>query len=111
MISRSKRMNDSVIRVGKIEVDSRQRMVMISGREIELHPKEFDLLYFLIQHPGWVYTKEQIYDMVYEGERPVDIDNIIYCLIYSLRKKLEENPTKPKFIQTVRGVGYRFCKE
>lgn len=52
-----------------------------------------------------MFTKEQIYEEVYGDILPIYVDNTIYCLVYSLRKKLEANS---KYIQTVRGVGYKF---
>ena len=71
---------------------------MVSGHLVTLYPKEFAMLCLLVNYPGWVFTKEHIYEEVYG-------DNTIYCLVYSLRKKLEANS---KYIQTVRGVGYKF---
>lgn len=111
MFKQEERMHCQVLQIRDLIVDPRYWTVSIAGREIELHAKEFKLLYLLMQHPGWVFTKEQIYDQVYGEQGDVDIDNVIYCLMYGLRKKLEADPQHPQYIQTVRGVGYRFCKE
>lgn len=72
-----------------------------------LCPKEFDLLYFLTKHPGWVFTKEQIYKNVYGEEYAIESDNTIYCLVRGLRTKIEQDIHNPKYIHTVCGVGYK----
>lgn len=77
-------------------------------KEIKLTNLEFETLLYLARHPDRVFTKRQIYQHLYEEEPIRDVDNIIYCLIRSLRKKLEPDPRHPKYIHTVRGVGYKF---
>lgn len=62
----------------------------------------------LTKHPGWVYTKEQIYDAVWKETFPVDIDNAVTCQIKQLRNKLGNNPKEIPYIETIWGVGYRF---
>lgn len=100
-----------IIQEGTLMVDPQCRKVAICGTDINLSTREFDLLYSLVQHPGWVFTKEQICNLIDIEYSLADIDNIIYCLMYGLRKKLERDPKHPKLLQTVRGIGYRFCKE
>ena len=68
---------------------------------------EFQTLVYLASQPGRVYTKEQIYQHIYE-EAESEVNNRIYGLIKNLRKKIEENPEEPHYIETIRGVGYRF---
>ncbi|GBU05834.1 helix-turn-helix domain-containing protein [Lachnospiraceae bacterium EP-SM-12S-S03] len=70
--------------------------------------KEFDILVLLAEHPGWVYTKEQIYRSIWCEEVPVDVDNAVTCQMKQLRKKLGENPKGTPYIETVWGVGYKF---
>lgn len=92
----------------KLEIDSKKHLVFKNGIAIPLSSREFSALYCLARRPGIVFSKEQIYQIVY-GEEPVEtIDNIIYCLIRSVRKKLEDDPRHPEYIQTVRDVGYKF---
>ena len=91
-------------------IDGDNRMVTIAGNQAELTGKEFDLLYFLASHKGRVFTKQQIYNRVWENEYAFDDSNIM-SFISKLRKKIEPDPENPSFILTVRGVGYRFCKE
>lgn len=85
-----------------------QRQVLHNGVEVFLSSLEFDTLIYLVRQPGRVFTKDQIYQHVYQEEAAGDVNNIIYCLIRSLRKKLELDPRHPKYIHTVRGVGYKF---
>ena len=84
------------------------RKVQIASRQIALRRKEFDILALLAEHPGWVYTKEQIYQSIWCEEVPVDVDNAVTCQMKQLRKKLGENPKGTPYIETVWGVGYKF---
>ena len=95
------------IREGDLYICLEHRLVMIREQEITLTVKEFDILALLIMNPKWVFTKEQIYQHVY-GDVEIEVDNRVYGLIKNLRKKIEENPETPHYIETIRGVGYRF---
>lgn len=97
-----------VIQYENIRIDPKCRTVIIDNSEKTLYPKEFDLLYFFAKHPGWVFSKEQIYEHVYGEESSIEINNTIYCLIRGLRDKIEKDRRHPEYIQTVRGVGYKF---
>lgn len=85
-----------------------QHKVLWKEKEIKLTNPEFETLLYLARHPDRVFTKRQIYQHLYEEEPIRDVNNIIYCLIRSLRKKLEPDPRHPKYVHTVRGVGYKF---
>ena len=76
----------------------------------ELPPKEFDLLLYCAKNQGKILTKQQIYEEVWREEYFYDDSNIM-AIISRLRKKLEVNPRSPKYIQTIKGIGYRFNKE
>ena len=77
--------------------------------EIQLTAKEFNLLYFLASHSGQVFSHNQIYNEIYEMTECIEgIDNIVYCLVRNLRKKLRIDLKIYKYIHTVRGVGYKF---
>ena len=102
-------MPKSVLYFKDLKIQLKEQEVYRKNKRISLSHQEFLALQFLTEHPGWVCTKEQIYDAVYEGKFKEDIDNIIYCLIRSLRKKLETNSRYPEYIQTVRGAGYKFA--
>ena len=101
-------MSKSILFFKDLKIQLKEQEVYRKDKRISLSHQEFLALRFLTEHPGWVCTKEQIYYAIYEGESKEDIDNIIYCLIRSLRKKLETDPRYPEYIQTVRGVGYKF---
>ena len=92
----------------KIDIDNRT-VVTVNGI-FELPPKEFDLLFFLAKYQGKILTKQRIYEEVWGEEYCYD-DNNIMAIISRLRKKMEENPGKPRYIQTIKGIGYRFSKE
>lgn len=90
-----------------LEIDQLQRSVIKDGKAVELTKYEYDLLLYLASAPERVFTKEQIYQHIYEDVE-AEVDNRVYGLVKNLRKKIEERPEAPRYIQTVRGVGYRF---
>lgn len=92
----------------KIDIDN--RIVCVNDKQIDLTGKEFDLLLFLANNKGHVYTKKQIYTQVWDDEYSFDDSNIM-SFISKLRKKIEPNCDNTFYIQTVRGVGYRFNRE
>ena len=91
-------------------IDKADRTVTIHNVPVDLTGKEFDLLLFLASNKGRVFTKKQIYTQVWAEAYAFDDSNIM-SFISKLRKKIEQNPEQPFYIQTVRGVGYRFNKE
>lgn len=101
---------DEVLKLNSLSLDVQKRAVLLNGELLELTGKEFDLLYFLAAHKGQIFTKRQIYQQVWGEEYAFD-DNNIMSFISKLRKKIEPDAAKPFFIQTVRGVGYRFNQE
>ena len=90
-------------------VDEQKRIVVRENNEIELTYTEFEILLLLAQNMGKVFSKEQIYDSVWKEPYFGD-HNIVMSHIRNLRGKIEDNPSKPIYIQTVWGVGYRFNK-
>lgn len=96
-----------VIHCGALSIDLRLRRVIRDGKEIALTPKEFDILYFLARNRGEVFTKEQIYQAVWESDYLLDDSNIM-AFIRKLRKKIEPNPDAPEYILTIWGIGYKF---
>lgn len=93
-----------------LEIDLESRSITTINGTFELPPKEFDLLLFCAKNQGKILTKQRIYEEVW-GEEYVYDDSNIMAIISRLRKKLEENPGNPKYIQTIKGIGYRFNKE
>ena len=96
-----------VICCGTLSIDLRVRRVSRNGAEIALTPKEFDILCFLARNRGEVFTKEQIYQAVWENDYLLDDSNIM-AFIRKLRKKIEPNPDSPEYILSIWGIGYKF---
>jgi len=90
-----------------LSIDPRLRKVVRNNEEVSLTPKEFDILYFLARNRGEVFTKEQIYQAVWDNDYLMDDSNIM-AFIRKLRKKIEPNPDAPKYILTIWGIGYKF---
>ena len=86
---------------------SNERRVLREDQEIALNRLEYQLLLKLAQHPKRIFTREQLCQELY-GRDNFDYDNALNCLVSSLRKKIEYDSTRPQYIKTVRGVGYRF---
>jgi DNA-binding response OmpR family regulator len=105
--------SESNVSTGIIEVDDRlkldfnRREIWVDGELIQLRPTEYRLLYHLVQNAGWVITHEQLLTKVW-GFEYRDEPHYVRLYINYLRKKLEEDPSDPKYILTERGVGYRF---
>lgn len=91
-------------------IDSGERAVHKKDRNIKLTFTEFEILYLLAKNPGRVFSKEQIYNMVWK-EPCIGDYNIVMSHIQNIRKKIEDDSKNPVYIQTVWGVGYRFNKE
>ncbi len=99
--------SDGLIQCDDLYIYTKARKVTRDGTEIFLTPKEFDILCFLARNQGEVFTKEQIYQAVWEGDYLLDDSNIM-AFIRKLRKKIEPNPDEPKYILTIWGIGYKF---
>ena len=95
------------IQIGELIVDLSKRSVITGNTEVTLTNREFEILYLLASSQGRVFSKEQIYDLVWEEPYSGDY-NIVMSHIRNIREKIEDNPSKPVYIQTVWGVGYRF---
>jgi DNA-binding response OmpR family regulator len=97
----------AAVDLGRVQVDLAGHRLLRDGDPLPLKPKAFELLAFLLRHPGQVFTRDQLLERVwgydYAGEtRTVDVH------VHWLRSQVEEDPAAPKFIHTVRGVGYVF---
>ena len=92
--------------LGDLELDGAAREVTKSGRELRLTAKEFDLLWFLASHPRRVFSRDQLMDRVW-GYEPAFDTGTITVHVRRLREKIEDDPSKPRHLETVWGVGYR----
>jgi DNA-binding response OmpR family regulator len=90
-----------------LEIDARGRRVARDDEEVPLSQREFDLLHFLASHPGQAFTRDQLMDRVWDAAAAVDTSTVTVH-VRRLRAKIEPDPERPRFIQTVWGVGYRF---
>jgi DNA-binding response OmpR family regulator len=91
---------------GDLALDTKTRFVKVGDQEVELTSTEFDLLRVLMEHPGWVYTREQLLEAT-TGYSHLGDSRAIDAHVANLRKKIEDDPADPKRLTTVRGVGYR----
>lgn len=94
------------IKNGELLILPDQHKVLKENREVNLTNIEFRILYVLALHQGITLSKEKIYNYVWNGEYLQDDSNIT-SHVRRLRKKIEDNPSQPEYIQTVRGVGYK----
>ena len=97
---------NNVTYYGGLEIFQERREVRKNGKPIELTPREFDLLVFLLQNPNRVHNREELLNKVW-GPNYVGEEKIVDIYIKKLREKLEDNPSQPCLIKTVRGVGYQ----
>lgn len=104
----TKDMNCIILR--DMTIDQENRTVSVHAVPVDLTSTEFDLLLFFASNKGHIFTKKQIYTQVWKDAYAFDDSNIM-SFISKLRKKIEPDSDKPFYIQTVRGVGYRFNKE
>lgn len=90
-------------------IDHLRRQVWVGENRVDLTAAEFEVLRFLAAHPGWVYSRQQIMEQLWEGQfygevRTADVH------VRNLRRKLEADPKNPRYILTVRGMGYKFAE-
>jgi DNA-binding response OmpR family regulator len=96
------------ISAGDLLINLETREVMTAGKQVNLTAKEFDLLLQFAQHPGKVYTRTQLLDLVW-GYGYDGFEHTVNSHINRLRAKIEADPADPSYIQTVWGVGYKFA--
>ena len=96
------------LELGDLVLDARSRDVELDGRTLQLTAKEFDLLWFLASHQRRVFSRDQLMDRVWGYEAALDTGTVTVH-VRRLREKIEDDPSKPRFLETVWGVGYRFA--
>ena len=98
---------NDIVEIRGIRIDKTARRVWVNGEEKQFTTKEFDLLTFLAEHPNHVFTKEELFREIWDME---SIGDIATVTVHSkkIREKIELNTTKPQYIETIWGVGYRF---
>jgi two-component system, OmpR family, KDP operon response regulator KdpE len=98
---------EGVFETGSLRIDFEKRAVHVDGREVHLTPIEYRLLAALVKHPGKVLTHTHLLREVW-GNANVGQSHYVRIYMASLRRKIEEDPSKPRYILTETGVGYRF---
>ncbi len=114
----------AILRRGRLEVPDREKVlsfeeltldlekhkVTLEGRPVLLTPHEFKLLQTLMAAPGKVFAREQLLDRLYSRNEATVIDRVVDVHIGKLRQKIEKDPSNPRYILTVRGIGYQFAE-
>ena len=106
LVSSNQKAND-IVEIRGIKIDKTARRVYIDGEEKAFTTKEFDLLTFLAQNPNHVYTKEELFREIWDMDSIGDIATVTVH-IKKIREKIEGSSSKPQYIETIWGVGYRF---
>ena len=96
-----------ILRASNVEVDLPKMRAKVAGRGVDLTPTEFQLLTTMIREPGRVFTRGQLQDALH-GVAIDSYDRAIDAHVKNLRRKIEPEPGRPRYILTVHGVGYRF---
>jgi len=94
-------------RFGDLEVDSVKRTVLLRGDPVALTAREFDLIAYLAEHPGRVFSREQLMDAIWDEDFEGDAGTVTVH-VRRLRTKIERDPSRPAYLRTVWGVGYKF---
>lgn len=96
-----------IIEIRGLRLDSSSRSVTVNGRIVKLTGKEFELLWYMANQPGTIFSKEDLFKGVWNTEA-IGEKNTVAVHVKKLRNKIEVDPSKPQYIDTVWGVGYRF---
>mgnify|MGYP000155372678 CR=1 FL=1 len=99
--------DNEIIEIRGLKIDKTARRVWVNGEEKNFTTKEFDLLTFLAQNPNHVYTKDELFREIWDMESIGDIATVTVH-IKKIREKIEYDTSKPQYIETIWGVGYRF---
>lgn len=100
--------DSDIVDVGDFHIETGQRLVTLNNKELALTAKEFDLMLHFALHPGRVYSRSQLLDAVW-GFQHDAYEHTVNSHINRLRTKIEDHPSKPRYIVTVRGVGYKLA--
>ena len=113
VLRRMRPLNESSYRVlhyGDVLLDPEKRILRVRDRVVDLTHHEYTLLEALMSSPGKAFTRDELLDRIYPMGEALVIDRVVDVHVGKLRKKIEVNPSEPKYIITVRGIGYRFAE-
>jgi two-component system KDP operon response regulator KdpE len=97
---------DPIVRFGNVQADFEKRLITVGGQEVHLTPNEYKLLQVLTKHAGRVVTQRQLLNEVW-GPQHTEQSQYLRVYVAQLRRKLEQDPARPRYLQTEPGVGYR----
>jgi len=108
VLRRNKKQNNkNIIEIEGITIDLGQAKVLKDGKDVMLTALEYKILLIMFMHPGMVYTRDTILAEIWDTDEAYVNDNTLTVYIKRIREKIEEDPTNPKIILTVRGLGYK----
>ena len=102
--------NDDQIINGGLVLDKKQRIVLVEGEEVRLTATEYKILELLMEHPGQVFSSEQIYENVWQESANYTVENTVMVHIRHIREKIEIDAKKPRYVKVVWGIGYKMEK-
>ena len=109
-LTRQHHVRNKLIQLGHLTIDQTKKMVKVNGQEVLFTAKEYELLLFLALHPNHIFSKKELFIKIWGSHHCGDLATVTVH-IRKLREKIEQNPSKPQYIETVWGMGYRFKHE
>ncbi len=95
---------------GGLELDKKQRLVVVEGEEVRLTATEYKILELFMEYPGQIFPAEQIYERVWKEQADYAVENTVMVHIRHIREKVEIDPKKPRYVKVVWGIGYKMEK-
>lgn len=106
MMSQVQELQGTIYRIGGLEVNDERKEVFVDGEKVKFTPLEYNILLFMMKHPGRVYSSNQIYENIW-NEEALAAENTVAVHIRHIREKIEINPKEPRYLKVVWGVGYK----
>ena len=106
MMSQVQEQQGTIYRIGGLEVNDERKEVFVDGEKVKFTPLEYNILLFMMKHPGRVYSSNQIYENIW-NEEALAAENTVAVHIRHIREKIEINPKEPRYLKVVWGVGYK----
>ena len=95
---------------GGLELDEKQKLVIVEGEEVRLTATEYKILKLLMEHPGQIFPAEQIYEEVWNEQADYAVENTVMVHIRHIREKIEIDSKRPRYVKVVWGIGYKMEK-